>query len=247
MTYASVCSGIGSCALAWHPLGWETAFFAEIDPFCCALLKHYYPGVPNLGDMLTLDAAAWRGKVDLLAGGTPCQAFSVAGLRRSLADDRGNLTLRFVEIADAIEPRYVVWENVSGVLSTRDNAFGCFLGALVGADTALVPPNGCRWTDAGVVDGPQRLVAWRVLDAQYFGLAQRRERVFVVAGLRDGAHPAEVLFEREGVQRHFAPRREAGKGTAEVAGIGFTPSSHGTYREGSGTLRKAGGDIGGWQ
>jgi site-specific DNA-cytosine methylase len=159
-----------------------------------------------------------------------CQAFSVAGLRNSLADERGNLSLEFVRLADAIDDvrraankpeAIIVWENVPGVLSVKDNAFGCFLAALAGEDDPLVPPRG-KWTNAGVVDGPKRKIAWRVLDAQYFGLAQRRRRVFVVASSRDGFDPAEVLFELEGVQRHSAPSREAGQaasaGTASRAG-----------------------------
>jgi DNA (cytosine-5)-methyltransferase 1 len=160
---------------------------------------------------------------DLFCGGTPCQAFSVAGLRNSLDDARGNLSLTFVGIANAIDhvrsvrraaPAIVFWENVPGVLNTKDNAFGCFLGALAGEDEAIVPP-GEKWTNSGCVFGPQRTVAWRVLDAQYFGVAQRRRRVFVVASARDDFNPAEVLFEFEGVRRDTAPSRKSGQ---EVAG-----------------------------
>jgi DNA (cytosine-5)-methyltransferase 1 len=152
---------------------------------------------------------------DLLCGGTPCQAFSVAGLRQSLDDARCNLTLTFCEIADAIDskreqPCIVFWENVPGVLNTKDNAFGCFLGALAGEDDALVAPGG-RWANAGFIDGPQRAVAWRVLDAQYFGVAQRRRRVFVIASARADFDPAAVLFEFEGVRRDTAPSRETGQ------------------------------------
>ena len=208
--YGSVCSGIEAATVAWEPLGWKCQFVSEIEPYCCALLKHYYPDVPNLGNMTKTDWSQWVGKLDVLVGGTPCQAFSVAGLRRSLNDERGNLSLEFVRAAYIIRPRYVVWENVPGVLNTHDNAFGCFLGALAGADSALIPARGQRWTDFGVVNGPTRRIAWRILDAQWFGLAQRRERVFVVASSGDGAHPVEILLEREGVQRNFAPSREAG-------------------------------------
>jgi DNA (cytosine-5)-methyltransferase 1 len=171
---------------------------------------------------------------DLFCGGTPCQAFSVAGLRKSLDDARGNLSLTFCEIANAIDhvrarrgepPTIVFWENVPGVLSTKDNAFGCFLAALAGEDGPLEPPGG-KWTNAGCVFGPARAVAWRVLDAQYFGLAQRRCRVFVVASARDGFDPAAVLFEFDGVRRDSAPSREARQGTAAIpsrstAGGGF--------------------------
>ena len=220
MRYLSVCSGIEAASVAWGSLGWQAAAFSEIEPFPCAVLAHHYPDVPNLGDMTTITQRILNGEVeapDVLAGGTPCQAFSVAGLRKSLADERGNLTLKFVEIADAIDsvrvrdgrpPAIVFWENVPGVLSTKDNAFGCFLGALAGEDCELKPP-GKRWADAGCVFGPQRAIAWRVLDAQYFGLAQRRRRVFVVASARKGFDPAAVLFEFDGVRRDTAPSREA--------------------------------------
>ena len=220
LRFLSVCSGIEAASVAWGPLGWQAAAFSEIEPFPCAVLAHHYPDVPNLGDMTTIARRILNGEVeapDVLAGGTPCQAFSVAGLRKSLADERGNLTLKFVEIADAIDfvrvrdgrqPAIVFWENVPGVLSTKDNAFGCFLGALAGEDCELKPP-GKRWADAGCVFGPQRAIAWRVLDAQYFGLAQRRRRVFVVASAREGFDPATVLFEFDGVRRDSPPRREA--------------------------------------
>lgn len=209
MTGATLCSGIGAPEVALPHIDWK--FCAEIEKFPSAVLKHHRPDVPNLGDITADDfiqRALAFGGLDLLVAGTPCQAFSVAGNRQSLADSRGDLTLHFVEIINALKPRIVLWENVPGVLNTRDNAFGCFLGALVGAEHALVP-NG-RWTHAGVVAGPERTAAWRVLDAQHLGLAQRRKRVFVVAGSGDGPHPAEILFEREGVQRDTPPSREAG-------------------------------------
>ncbi|TNC93518.1 MAG: DNA (cytosine-5-)-methyltransferase [Stygiobacter sp.] len=216
LVYGSVCSGIEAATAAWEPLGWRAAFFAEIEPFPSTVLAHRYPTIPNLGDMTAIDGSAWRGKIDVLVGGTPCQAFSVAGLRKSLDDARGNLALKFVELADAIDPAWIVWENVPGVLSTRDNAFGCLLGGLAGEDGPLVPPGG-KWSDAGVVLGPTRTVAWRVLDAQYFGLAQRRRRVFVVAGAGDRADPVQVLLERQGLRRDSPPSREAGQGAAGSA------------------------------
>jgi DNA (cytosine-5)-methyltransferase 1 len=186
------------------------------------VLAHHYPDVPNFGDMTTLPERILSGEVeapDVFCGGTPCQAFSVAGLRNSLDDARGNLSLTFVGIANAIDhvrsvrsdaPAIVFWENVPGVLSTKDNAFGCFLGALAGEDDPIIPP-GEKWTNAGCVYGPQRAVAWRVLDAQYFGVAQRRRRVFVVASARDDFDPASVLFEFDSVRRDSAPSRETGK------------------------------------
>lgn len=218
--FGSECSGIEAASVAFGPLGWEAAWFAEIAPFPAALLAYRYPHVANLGDMTKIARAVLEGAVeapDVLCGGTPCQAFSFAGLRESLSDDRGVLTLKFVESANAIDhvrtrrgegECVVFWENVPGVLNTEDNAFGCFLGALVGESEPLKPA-GKRWTNAGCVYGPQRTVAWRVLDAQYFGLAQRRERVYVVASARPGFDPAEVLFEREGVRRDSPPSREA--------------------------------------
>ena len=249
MKFGSVCSGIEAASVAWHPLGWKAAWLSEIEPFPSAVLKHHYPDVPNLGDMTLLPERILSGEVeapDLFCGGTPCQAFSVAGLRKSLDDARGNLSLTFCEIANAIDemrsvqqsnPCIVFWENVPGVLNTKDNAFGCFLGALAGEDDALIPPGG-RWTNAGFIDGPQRAVAWRVLDAQYFGVAQRRRRVFVVASARADFDPAAVLFEFNGVRRDTAPCRKTGQsvtGTIEASlgrsrGAGTPPAAVTTHR-----------------
>lgn len=216
MKYLSVCSGIEAASVAWHQLGWKPLAFSEIEPFPRAVLAHHYADVPCHGDFTKLRDEAWIVNADVLVGGTPCQAFSVAGLRNSLADDRGNLSLEFVRLADAIDDfrhdagkpgAIIVWENVPGVLSVKDNAFGCFLAALAGEDSPLIPTGG-RWTDFGVVIGPRRRIAWRVLDAQYFGLAQRRRRVFVVASSRDGCDPVQILSQPDGVQRHSPPRRE---------------------------------------
>jgi DNA (cytosine-5)-methyltransferase 1 len=237
--FLSICSGIEAASVAWEPLGWEAAGFSEIEPFPSAVLAHHYPDVPNLGDMLTLPERILAGEApapDLLCGGTPCQAFSVAGNRRSLDDARGNLSLTFCEIANAIdsvrasrgEPSCIVfWENVPGVLNTADNAFGCFLGELAGESVPLVAAGG-KWTNAGYVSGPKRAVAWRVLDAQYFGVAQRRRRVFLVASARDGFNPAEILFERAGVRRDFAPSRETGQAVAGTiaARFGISRNNH---------------------
>ena len=227
--FGSVCSGIEAASVAWAQLGWKAAWVSEIEPFPCAVLAHHYPDVPNLGDMTLLPERIRSGEVmapDVFCGGTPCQAFSVAGLRKSLDDARGNLSLTFCEVANAIDskrnvPSIIFWENVPGVLNTKDNAFGCFLGALAGEDDALVPPGG-RWSNAGFIDGPQRAIAWRVLDAQYFGVAQRRRRVFVVASARADFDPAAVLFERESVRRDSPPSREKRKDVAGpiTAGIG---------------------------
>ena len=234
--FGSVCSGIEAASVAWGPLGWQAAWLSETEAFPSAVLAHHYPAVPNLGDVRTLPERILSGEVeppDVLCGGTPCQAFSVAGLRQSMGDDRGNLSLVFCEIANAIDSRrplpcIVFWENVPGVLSTKDNAFGCFLAGLAGEAEPLVAPGG-RWSDAGYVLGPARAVAWRVLDAQYFGLAQRRRRVFVVASARNDIDPAEILFEFEGVRRDFAPRREAGEGVAATLTRGAESSGKGGY------------------
>lgn len=217
LTFLSVCSGIEAASRAWHPLGWRAVAFSEIEKFPSAVLAHHYPDVPNLGDFTKIDVRTLP-RVDILCGGTPCQAFSVAGLRQSLADERGNLSLEFVRLAHELAARNglrnAVWENVVGVLSTKDNAFGCFLAGLVGADSAIEPPRRGKWPGAGMVSGPKGRAAWRVLDAQYFGVAQRRRRVIVVADFGNGADPAAVLFEQDGMRRHSPPSREKGKDVA---------------------------------
>ncbi len=203
MKYLSVCSGIEAASVAWHPLGWEPVAFSEIEPFPSAVLAHHYPNVPNLGDMTKFQE--WPDEpVDLLVGGTPCQSFSVAGLRKGLEDPRGNLMLTYLAIAQRYRPRWLVWENVPGVLSSNGGRdFGTFLGAL--------GELGYGW-------------AYRVLDAQWFGVAQRRRRVFVVGHLGDWQRAAQVLFERESVRRDTPPRREARQGAA----TGFVPGLAGS-------------------
>ena len=199
MRYLSVCSGIEAATVAWHGLGWTPVAFSEIEPFPSAVLKHHYPDVPNVGDMTKFKE--WNlGPIDLLVGGTPCQSFSVAGLRNGLDDPRGNLMLTFLAIAERHRPRWIVWENVPGVLSSNGGRdFGTFLGAL--------GELGYGW-------------AYRVLDAQWFGVAQRRRRVFVVGCLGDQASAAAVLFESESVCRNPAPSREKGQGAARGVGGG---------------------------
>lgn len=215
--FLSVCSGIEAASVAWNPLGWQAVAFSEIEKFPSAVLAHHYPDVPNLGDFTKIDTSA-LGRVDILCGGTPCQAFSIAGARRSLEDARGNLTLAFVELAHELAAgnglRNAVWENVPGVLSTKDNAFGCFLAGLVGADDSFLPPDRHKWPNAGMVAGPRARAAWRVLDAQYFGLAQRRKRVIVIADFGNGADPAAVLFERKSLSGNTPPRRETWQNVA---------------------------------
>jgi DNA (cytosine-5)-methyltransferase 1 len=189
MNYLSICSGIESATVAWHPLGWQPLAFAEIEPFPSAVLAHHWPDVPNLGDMTKY--ADWPSfRPQLIVGGTPCQAFSVAGLRKGLADPRGNLTLTFLAILARYRPTWLVWENVPGVLSDKTGAFSSFLGGLAKL--------GYGW-------------AYRVLDAQHFGVPQRRRRVFVVGYLGDWRRAAAVLFEPSCLRGDSPPRREAGQ------------------------------------
>lgn len=233
--YGSVCSGVEAASIAWEPLGMRPAWFSEIEPFPCSVLAHHWPHIPNVGDMTTLPTLIRTGIApapEVLVGGTPCQAFSVAGGRLGLGDKRGQLTMTYVEVLNAIDERrgpgheaVCVWENVPGVLSSKDNAFGCFLAALCGEDEELKPPRE-KWANAGCVFGPQRNVAWRILDAQYFGLAQRRRRVFVVASARANFDPLAVLFEFQGVRRDHPPSRETGE---EVAGTLVSRTSGGGF------------------
>ena len=196
MKYLSVCSGIEAATCAWHSLDFEPVGFSEIEPFPSAALAHHYPNVTNFGDMTKYKE--WNigtDRLDILVGGTPCQSFSVAGLRKGLDDPRGNLALTYCGILDHFRPTWFVWENVPGVLSSgggRD--FGSFLGAVAELGYGF---------------------AYRVLDAQFFGVAQRRRRVFVVGYLGDWRPPAAVLFERESLRRDTAPSREKRE---EVAG-----------------------------
>lgn len=208
MRYASVCSGIEAASVAWHPLGWEPAFFSEIDPFACSVLKHHYPDVPNLG---TLSGLAERihdaSTVDALVGGTPCQSFSLAGLRGGLGDDRGNLAHEFLRLASRINARWLVWENVSGVLSSnRGRDFGAILGGM---------------EELGYS------VAWRILDAQYCrshshsrAVPQRRRRLFACGYLGDWRPPAAVLLERESLSRTDPPGRRSRETPAETGSPG---------------------------
>ncbi|MDV8155626.1 DNA (cytosine-5-)-methyltransferase [Acinetobacter bereziniae] len=229
MKYGSVCSGIEAATVAWHELGWKPVWFAEIEKFPSQVLAHHYPDTLNLGDMTTIAEKVKSFEVeapDILVGGTPCQAFSVAGLRNSLDDDRGQLSLEFVRLANEIdtarfvrglEPVIAVWENVPGVLNTKDNAFGCLLAGLAGEGCELQPPGG-RWKNAGCVFGPSRQVVWRVLDAQHFGLAQRRKRVFVIASART-EYITEILFERKGMFGDIEKSQSERESIANHSGI----------------------------
>ncbi|HFF7182008.1 Dam family site-specific DNA-(adenine-N6)-methyltransferase [Enterobacter hormaechei] len=256
MKYGSVCSGIEAASKAWEPLGWKPAWFSEIEPFPSSVLAYHWPEVTNLGDMTKIADAVRAGEVeapDVLVGGTPCQAFSIAGLREGLSDDRGQLTLSYVELANAIDAKrrergepeaIIVWENVPGVLSSKDNAFGCFLAGLAGESSELQPAGG-KWTHAGCVSGPERVIAWRVLDAQFFGVAQRRRRVFVVASARKGFDPAAVLFELDSVRRDSAPRRETQKAVAALTarGVGTCGADDNQAQAGHLIAQCASGDI----
>lgn len=194
MRYLSVCSGIEAATVAWHPLGWTPAAFSEIEKFPRAVLAHHYPDVPCHGDFTTIGADEY-GPIDLLVGGTPCQSFSIAGLRGGLADDRGNLALEFLRLAQRTRAEWLVWENVPGVLSSNGGRdFGAILGGMAELGYGF---------------------AYRVLDAQFFGVPQRRRRVFVVGHLGDWRRAAAVLFERESLSGNPAPRREARKGIAQ--------------------------------
>ena len=209
MRFISVCSGIEAASVAAKPLGWRTVAFSEIEPFPCALLAHHYPDTPNWGDMTKFKE--WPDvSIDLLCGGTPCQSFSVAGLRKGLDDPRGNLMLTFGAIAAKYRPKWLVWENVPGVLSSNEGRdFGAFLGMLGQLGYGF---------------------AYRVLDAQYFGVAQRRRRVFVVGCLGDWRSAAAVLFERHSLQGHPAPSRSAGQEATATIRAGASnggPAGHG--------------------
>jgi len=193
MRYLSVCSGIEAATVAWHDMGWEAAAYSEIEKFPSEVLKYHYPLVPNMGDMTKYKE--WEiGTIGLLVGGTPCQSFSVAGLRKGLEDPRGNLALTYVGILDKFRPKWFIWENVPGVLSSGEGRdFGAFLGAVAQLGYGF---------------------SYRVLDAQHFGVAQRRRRVFVVGHLGDWRHSAKVLFESSSLCRNT---KESSKSWEEVA------------------------------
>jgi len=226
MKVATLCSGIGAPERAALDVGGlDLLWYAEVDPFCISVMAAHHPALPNLGDIMDdrfVERARRAGVPDLVIAGTPCQSFSIAGGRGGLADDRGNLTLRFCEIVEALNVKWFLWENVPGVLSSGDNAFGRFLGELSGAGQPLEHE---RWASAGVVVGPRRTIVWRTLDAQYFGLAQRRARVFAVGSSDPRACPPEILFEFEGVRGDSPPGRGA---RADVAHSirGRSNSSH---------------------
>lgn len=204
-TVGSICSGIEAASVAWKPLGFKFKWFSEIADFPSKVLKEKYPRTPNLGNMVDIPNKLRNKEIeapDIICGGTPCQAFSYAGWKNGLDDNRGNLTLKFVDIIEAndeirenlgLSKTIVFWENVEGVLTDKTNAFGCFISSLAGLPTVM--KNNGRWPMAGMLRGPKRNVAWRVLDAKYFGLPQQRRRLYVMAGGKD-FQPENIIFEK---------------------------------------------------
>jgi DNA (cytosine-5)-methyltransferase 1 len=233
LTTGSFCSGIAAPETAWHPLGWCAKWFSEIDPFASAVLAQRHGYAPNLGDMTKLKGGK-LGSVDLVCAGTPCQSFSVAGLRGGMADPRGNLALIFLGLLNEIRPRWMVWENVPGVLSSWSDAETCEDGSRWQSNdfdtfTCALGQLGYGW-------------AWRILDAQYFGVPQRRRRVFVVGYLGDWRRAAAVLFERYCLSGDSAPGRESGPRIAASVAPGLTSNgdAHSGFRNESGLVASTG-------
>lgn len=250
-TYGSVCSGIEAVSVAWGDFA-KPLWFSEIEPFPCAVLAHHYPNVTNFGDMRNLPERIINREIpapDVLVGGTPCQAFSIAGKRESLNDERGNLTLVLIQILEAIDsvraadgkaPCVLIWENVPGVLSAKDNAFGCLLGGLVGEFEPLQPAGG-KWTGAGYVHSPKRNIAWRILNAQFFGVPQSRRRIFLVASA-GRVSAAKILFEQKSLCGDIKTSERERENIT-----GFIEAGFAQYRQSEigGTLRASGGALGG--
>jgi DNA (cytosine-5)-methyltransferase 1 len=221
-TFGSLCSGIEAASYVFEPLGIQPLWLSEIADFQSRFLAEKYPDVPNLGDMNDIPQMIDNGEVeapDMLCGGTPCQAFSLAGWRNGINDDRGQLTLKYIDIVNSIDAKRLAngqnrtvffWENVEGALTDKTNAFGCFLAGLIGLEEPIISPLGKikktkskegeesaiypKWPNAGVVYGKERNIAWRILDAKYFGLPQQRRRIYVLGGGKD-FQPEKVLFE----------------------------------------------------
>lgn len=224
MRFLSVCSGIEAASAAWKSLGWQAVAYSEIEPFACAVLAHHYPDVPNIGDMTKIKGEEYHGAVDLIVGGTPCQDFSVAGKRAGMAGERGRLALYYLRLVDYVSPRWIVWENVPGVLSSNGGRdFALFAGTLAKL--------GYGWS-------------YRVLDAQYFGVPQRRRRVFLVGHFGDWRPAAAVLFEPHCLRRDTPPRREARKDVACTIEASFG-RSRGAGQNPSGIIPALTGRLGG--
>lgn len=201
--FGSVCSGIEAASFTLIPLGVTPLWLSEIAEYPKRFLEHKYPEHPNLGDMSNIPDMILNAQIptpDLLVGGTPCQAFSLAGWRNGVNDERGQLTLKYIDIIDAIDAKrkergedraVFFWENVEGALTDKTNAFGCFLAGLAGLEE---PVEVSKFKSSGILYGPIRNIAWRVLDAKYFGVPQQRKRVYVLGGGLD-FHPENILFE----------------------------------------------------
>ena len=221
MKYGSVCSGIEAASVAWEPLGFQAQFFSEIEPFPCAVLNHHWPHIPNHGDMTKFKE--WpNATIDILVGGTPCQSFSIAGLRKGLADPRGNLMLTYLAIAARYNPEWLVWENVPGVLSSNQGRdFAAFLNGLAELGYGF---------------------AYRILDAKHFGVPQRRRRVFLVANYRSWQRAAAVLFERASLSGNIAPSENTQKNASA-----FIEGSFGAYVKSpdAGIIKASGGALAG--
>jgi DNA (cytosine-5)-methyltransferase 1 len=253
MRYLSLFSGIEAASAAFRPLGWTPVGFAEIEPFPCAVLNHHYPDVPNYGDVTKIDWTQFIGKIDLIIGGPPCTAFSLAGLRQSLNDPRGQLSLSYAKAITTINPLWAIAENVPGWLSTNDNAFGCYLAGITGADAPLLPtPKPKRfgaendfwkwdrktkqhipiWPNFGMVSADGIQVAWRIVDTQYVrtprfprAIPQRRRRILAVRSIGNGAGAFEVLLNATSLSWHSPPSRTKGKTIAGKTIEGVESSS----------------------
>ncbi len=215
-TVGSVCSGIEAASVAWTPLGFEFEWFSEIEDFPSKVLKSKYPNIINIGDMNNISSNLSKATLntpDLICAGTPCQAFSLAGSQNGLNDDRGNLTLSFVDIVNAndaerlkkgLSPTIALWENVEGVLSDKTNAFGCLVSSIAGFDEVI---KNKKWPNSGVIHGPTRNLAWRVLDAKFFGVPQQRKRLYLIASGKD-FFPENILFEKHNGKLYEFPLTE---------------------------------------
>lgn len=216
MIYGSVCAGIEAATVAWHPLGWKAAFYSEINKSACHVLKYHYPTVPLHGDFTTIKGKQY-GSVDVLIGGTPCQSFSIAGKRIGLDDARGNLSIEFIALGLRSDAQWMVFENVPGLLSSAEDGrpagedFAIFLSAATGCH--YEPPKE-GWGNAGIATGRTGRygISWRVLDAQYFGVPQKRRRLFVVGYIGDWRRAAAVLLEPESLRGDPEPRRKTRQG-----------------------------------
>lgn len=248
MRYLSLFSGIEAATVAWHPLGWECVAVAEIEPFPCALLAHKYPDVPNLGDVskVTAEDIKALGHIDLIVFGSPCQDLSVAGKRKGLAGARSGLFHIALDIVDWAREhcgaRWALWENVPGAFSSQQGRdFAIVVEELSGLVECPVPPKG--WGTEGAAVGEKAMVEWATLDAQYFGVAQRRRRVFALADFGNWADRPPILLEPESVRGHTAPLREQGQRIANCLGVSPASSSCPNVGNGQGNVVEVCGTL----